>query len=435
MMTFPEQLLAARKASGLTQEQLAEQMNVSRPMISHWETGRSLPDLESVKRLSQILEYNFLQEGNQGFAVQTELPDPSERNTFRKKRNRAALLGFLAGAVVTVTVALLVFLPMLAQKNDPAKIGMDQLLYRPFFEGNGSPEWFMRPNERVEGQAYLVATSPENPLKAILSPNLESGIVWPYKVLLEEQNGIDFTVETYMLAMFYDDNAVLIERFTGDDLLDIWSLNTIVGNGRFMATGEIPRQPLVGIGFLFVGVDANGNELSFHYYLELSQELTQTTAAQKTQDPVSPAAESDTQKLLAFYQEPNERIEGQAYVEISSKENPLKAVRSDFFASGLGWRHTFAIQEINGIDFIIEEAKIVNFISETREVTHTYDASEVGQWWNHNMIAGNGGKYYLDGDMSFKDMYGIGIMLTGTDANGNQREFHYFLKLSQEIAD
>lgn len=91
MKTFPEQLLVARKASGMTQEQLAEQMNVSRPMISHWETGRSLPDLESVKRLSQILEFNFLQEGEQGFSASPEVPDASDDNTLRKRHRRAAL--------------------------------------------------------------------------------------------------------------------------------------------------------------------------------------------------------------------------------------------------------------------------------------------------------------------------------------------------------
>lgn len=433
MKSFPEQLLAARKASGLTQEQLAEQMNVSRPMISHWETGRSLPDLETVKRLSQLLEYNFLQEGEQEFAVQPEIFAAPEDNFPRKKRIRIALLGFLAGVVVATVAALFVFLPMRPQST--AAQSLDQRVYAPFVEGDGAPEWFMRPNERVEGQAYLVATSPENPLKAILSPDLEKGILWPYQVLLEEQNGIDFTVETYMVAMFYSDDAVLIERFAGDELLSIWGLDTIVGNGRFMATGEIPRQPLVGIGFLFVGVDANGNELSFHYYLQLSQELKQTTAAQQTQDPASPAVESAAAKLLAWYKQPSERVEGQAYVEISSDENPLKAVRSDIFTSGVGWRHTFVIQETNGIDFIVEEAKISNFISESKEVTYTYDASEVGQWWNRNVIVGNGGKYYLDGDRPFQDLYGIGITLSGVDVNGNAGEFHYFLKLSQEIAE
>lgn len=39
--TFAQQLTAARKAAGLTQEQLGEKMHMSRQGISHRETGVS----------------------------------------------------------------------------------------------------------------------------------------------------------------------------------------------------------------------------------------------------------------------------------------------------------------------------------------------------------------------------------------------------------
>lgn len=39
--TFGEQLSAARKAKGLTQEDLAVRVNASRQAISHWENGRA----------------------------------------------------------------------------------------------------------------------------------------------------------------------------------------------------------------------------------------------------------------------------------------------------------------------------------------------------------------------------------------------------------
>ena len=43
-MTFGEKLLQLRKEHGLSQEELAEQLNVSRQAISRWEAGSSLPD-------------------------------------------------------------------------------------------------------------------------------------------------------------------------------------------------------------------------------------------------------------------------------------------------------------------------------------------------------------------------------------------------------
>lgn len=56
---FGEQLSAARKAKKYTQEQLAEKLSISRTNISRWESGKMIPDLDTIKQLSRILEYNF----------------------------------------------------------------------------------------------------------------------------------------------------------------------------------------------------------------------------------------------------------------------------------------------------------------------------------------------------------------------------------------
>ena len=41
-MSFGEQLQFLRRGSGLTQEQFAEQLHVSRQAVSKWESGDSL---------------------------------------------------------------------------------------------------------------------------------------------------------------------------------------------------------------------------------------------------------------------------------------------------------------------------------------------------------------------------------------------------------
>ena len=45
-MKIGEFIRELRKENGLTQEQLAEQLNVSRRTVSRWETGNNLPDLD-----------------------------------------------------------------------------------------------------------------------------------------------------------------------------------------------------------------------------------------------------------------------------------------------------------------------------------------------------------------------------------------------------
>ena len=57
---FGEQMKEARKEKGLTQEDLAKQMSVSRSTVSHWEIGRKTPEKEFLDRLEQVLEVEFV---------------------------------------------------------------------------------------------------------------------------------------------------------------------------------------------------------------------------------------------------------------------------------------------------------------------------------------------------------------------------------------
>ncbi len=51
-MEFNEKLSQLRKAKGLTQEELAEALYVSRMAVSKWESGRGYPSIDSLKEIS-----------------------------------------------------------------------------------------------------------------------------------------------------------------------------------------------------------------------------------------------------------------------------------------------------------------------------------------------------------------------------------------------
>ena len=53
-MRLGESLCRARKACGLSQEEVAEKLGVSRQTISKWETDETLPDIRLAKRLSTL---------------------------------------------------------------------------------------------------------------------------------------------------------------------------------------------------------------------------------------------------------------------------------------------------------------------------------------------------------------------------------------------
>lgn len=55
-MDFSEKILSLRKSRGLTQEQLAEKLNVSRQSVSKWESGQAIPELETIVALCRVFD-------------------------------------------------------------------------------------------------------------------------------------------------------------------------------------------------------------------------------------------------------------------------------------------------------------------------------------------------------------------------------------------
>ena len=55
-MELSEKIQKLRKERGLTQEQLADMLFVSRTAVSKWETGRGTPSIESLQMISKIFE-------------------------------------------------------------------------------------------------------------------------------------------------------------------------------------------------------------------------------------------------------------------------------------------------------------------------------------------------------------------------------------------
>lgn len=58
-MTFGEKLKNARKNAGLSQEQLAEKLCVSRAAVAKWETDKGLPDIMNLKAISKLLDVSI----------------------------------------------------------------------------------------------------------------------------------------------------------------------------------------------------------------------------------------------------------------------------------------------------------------------------------------------------------------------------------------
>ncbi|MEY8462833.1 helix-turn-helix domain-containing protein [Streptococcus merionis] len=59
MTMFAHQLKKFRTAKNLSQEDLAEQLYISRQSISKWENGDATPDMENLTKLAQIFQVSL----------------------------------------------------------------------------------------------------------------------------------------------------------------------------------------------------------------------------------------------------------------------------------------------------------------------------------------------------------------------------------------
>ena len=103
-MDFGEQIKSIRRTEGLTQEQFAGRLHVSRQAVSNWENNRNLPDIEMLIQMSNEFQVSLDQliKGDQEANNMTEkvIRDGSET-----RRARYNMIVAVIGAVLLLLTA------------------------------------------------------------------------------------------------------------------------------------------------------------------------------------------------------------------------------------------------------------------------------------------------------------------------------------------
>ena len=110
-MKFNQKLQELRKQKGLTQEELAESLYVSRTAISKWESGRGYPNIESLKAVAKFFSVSV----DTLLSTDEVLTIAEEDNKKNEKHFRDLIYGLL-----DLSIAMLLFLPLFAEKTDGA---------------------------------------------------------------------------------------------------------------------------------------------------------------------------------------------------------------------------------------------------------------------------------------------------------------------------
>lgn len=135
-MTLGEKICTLRTGKGLSQEELAAKLEVSRQSVSKWETGQSVPDLEKIIKLADLFGVNVDELVREGERPQPPKPETKVVYVKEKREWTAAqkvgicllavggaltLLGLAYGGVLSLAgIALVVLgLPLLLAKKHP----------------------------------------------------------------------------------------------------------------------------------------------------------------------------------------------------------------------------------------------------------------------------------------------------------------------------
>lgn len=123
-MDISEKILQLRKASNMTQEQLAEKVGVSRQSVSKWEGGQAVPELDKLLELGRIFnvttDYLIKPSELDELSIKTEILEKKQQELIEqaekakiKKRNILS-----CAAVYTAALAAAVLLHLISWEWD-----------------------------------------------------------------------------------------------------------------------------------------------------------------------------------------------------------------------------------------------------------------------------------------------------------------------------
>ena len=107
-MNFAEKILTLRKARNLTQEQLAEKLDVSRQSISKWESGQAVPELEKIVAMSTVFDVttDYLLKSSEidDLSVKTEMLERQQQQMFARERQQRQVWDCILYAIAVYLV-------------------------------------------------------------------------------------------------------------------------------------------------------------------------------------------------------------------------------------------------------------------------------------------------------------------------------------------
>ena len=114
-MDLSEKILKLRKAHGLSQDELAEKLGVTRQSISKWESNQATPELDKVVKLAEVFDTNtdyLLQpSATDELTLKTSMLERQQKNILNQQartQNRQFLIISILLALLSIVVVFMV---------------------------------------------------------------------------------------------------------------------------------------------------------------------------------------------------------------------------------------------------------------------------------------------------------------------------------------
>lgn len=277
MASIGEQIREARKTKGLTQDALAEALNVSRSTVANWESERRIPDGKMLLQLSKALDYSFEAErmmehleepqqepdtGDEQVEMEasgtsqeaSDHPAPSTSAPSRLPRKRVLVaVSALAAAALLFALWFFLILP-----------NLPKTVYTDTDGSRYTIAQFQTAVENEEGKAYLRLEP------TVTLTEGENYNYWMYGFNMYEENGIALSVNRVEEFVFGEKK--LVHRTYGAADIEAYGTSLeIEPHGEWWFGGGFPVQKIRGVGIRVSCTDAQGASLTFVSYLPLAE--------------------------------------------------------------------------------------------------------------------------------------------------------------------
>lgn len=130
-MALSEKLYELRKKSNLSQEQLAEQLGVSRQAVSKWESGKAVPESETLISISEYfgVTLDYLMKENYSPSEVVTDEEAAQTNNGREKRILSLVTCLIGMICLLVWGVVSIFMPFASNR-----IGTSSMIT---IDGNG----------------------------------------------------------------------------------------------------------------------------------------------------------------------------------------------------------------------------------------------------------------------------------------------------------